>query len=504
MDHSPQNNLPKGYPRSTPQVAEMLGISNEESIRPDEVGHDDSPLNLPVVDAEAAHITPTTSAVHAETSPANSHDSHADSSAHASASHEEELSPFDVQKRSTLKTVLPYIAIFVVGIFLYYFYFSTFSFTSITNIFKKVKTNTSQTVSVTEKTTALEGLKKAQLKNYYTYMGQFYFDTSDVSVLDPDADNSHNGLTNFQKYLLNLNPKVYDSLGLGMADSQTLAAGIDPGTGDKLAGTRKELVDKYFDLEVANNRLSLGSLQNPNAESDSQALTQTGIPTYGQVAGASIGARNAGATAAGSIGYSPSIAYAPTTSVSNSRTAPATGQAPKLNSSSVSSTPAVSSPTGIPGQDFIGISTEKPAILEIPSQKITVPIIWTSDTKFFESDLKNGVVHYPGTPFPGEIGTSYISGHSSNYAWVKGNYNKVFDHLDQLQVGTSFTITVTVAGGKQAKLHYVVTKQQEFKPNDPAQFVNTAKSQVALSTCWPIGTTARRLVVYGELTQVEN
>ena len=54
---------------------------------------------------------------------------------------------------------------------------------------------------------------------------------SDPKILDPETDNSGNGLTNFQKYLLNLNPKSYDTLGLGEADSQTIAKGINPLTG---------------------------------------------------------------------------------------------------------------------------------------------------------------------------------------------------------------------------------------------------------------------------------
>jgi sortase A len=151
----------------------------------------------------------------------------------------------------------------------------------------------------------------------------------------------------------------------------------------------------------------------------------------------------------------------------------------------------------------LAINQKVNATLNIPSLKITVPIVWTTDTKNFERDLKSGVVHYPGTALPGESGTSYISGHSSNYAWAKGEYNKVFSKLGDLPDNSSFIVTVVQKNGQDARLHYVVIKRKEFSPTDQEQFRNTGDSLVALSTCWPIGSTKSRLVVFGKLTQVE-
>ena len=72
-----------------------------------------------------------------------------------------------------------------------------------------------------------------------------------LKILDPEYDNSGNGLINFQKYLLKLNPKSR-SVGLGMADSQALSLGIDPATGKPL-GEEKNLIAKYVDMEVVSN-----------------------------------------------------------------------------------------------------------------------------------------------------------------------------------------------------------------------------------------------------------
>ena len=80
---------------------------------------------------------------------------------------------------------------------------------------------------------------------------------------------------------------------------------------------------------------------------------------------------------------------------------------------------------------------------------------------------------------PGQIGESYIAGHSSNYAWEPGNYNHVFTQLGNLANDASFTITVTLNSGKQAVLDYVVTGRNQYAPTDISQFANGPTSTVA-------------------------
>lgn len=55
--------------------------------------------------------------------------------------------------------------------------------------------------------------------------------------------------------------------------------------------------------------------------------------------------------------------------------------------------------------------------------------------------LRQGPVHMAFSPLPGEIGNSYIVGHSSNYSWIVSNYNKVFAPLEKVSsVGDEFII----------------------------------------------------------------
>lgn len=356
---------------------------------------------------------------------------------------------------SVLKAMLPYLTVFAVAALVFYFFFSSVDFSK---VFRRTEK------PATPKETAIAGLQKQGLDDYYAWVHGFYFDVSNESIVDPNADNSGNGLSNFQKYLLNLNPKSYDSSGLGMADSEALAQGLNPLTGKALTETQAAIIKQYFDLEVIMNRLAVARLRTAQAK-------VAGVQVRGE-------------------SEFPAAASSRTTVFGN------TGE--------VSNLPVgvPSAPPPLNAQGLV-INTGIPARLEVPSLGINVPIIFSNDPKDFDRDLQVGVVHYPGTALPGQIGTTYISGHSSNFAWAKGSYNRVFSKLGNLADNTSFKITVVQENGKDARLHYVVIGRKEFQATDPEQFKNGGKSTVALSTCWPVGSTAKRLVVFGELTQVE-
>jgi len=56
--------------------------------------------------------------------------------------------------------------------------------------------------------------------------------------------------------------------------------------------------------------------------------------------------------------------------------------------------------------------------------------------------LRNGIVHLPFSPLPGEVGNSYIIGHTSNFINVESDYNEVFAPLlNAAKPGQEFTIT---------------------------------------------------------------
>jgi hypothetical protein len=90
-----------------------------------------------------------------------------------------------------------------------------------------------------------------------------------------------------------------------------------------------------------------------------------------------------------------------------------------------------------------------------PKYKIQVPLIYTTYEDLYNKNpdgsinftspidqgpiespvqqkLKDGVVHLAYTPLPGEVGNSYIVGHSSNFSSVKSAYNRIFKPIESV------------------------------------------------------------------------
>ena len=132
-------------------------------------------------------------------------------------------------------------------------------------------------------------------------------------------------------------------------------------------------------------------------------------------------------------------------------------------------------------------------ILESDPQKL-IGADWTSLQKTFQEDLKNGVIHYPGTAKPGQMGNAFITGHSSYYPWDPGRYKTVFARLNKLEVGDDIVVYYN-----QKKYHYVVREKKEVKNDDVSVLAQSNEKLITLMTCSPVGTNFKRLVVVGEL-----
>jgi len=464
----------KNLPQGTNELYSHLGVSSEvdpgvisgvSSDKPvtnndiaNNVANDTVPTALPVLNDKVSNPVPTSNKIPTSIDEALSE---VEPSTRDIVEKEKASKPFISKIPSGkimgfVKKSLPYIGVFAVGIIAFFILFTN---TSINNLFStatKTVTNTTQTQSGTNVT----AVPASQSTAYNSWIRSYFFDVTDSKILDPNYDYSGNGLTNYQKFLLGLNPVRQDTAEIGMSDSAALIAGIDPLTGEKMSDQRTQEIAANIDLEALSNKIALNSL-NSTPQVLGASTTVASTPVVNAY-----------------VNSSPSYTSA------------------NMNTSSDSQiTSRVSSTTPV--------NTKDTAQLDISTLKISVPIIWTSDPNNLETDLQSGVVHYPGTALPGEVGTAYISGHSSNYVWAKGKYNNIFAKLGDLKVDQSFTITATDTQGKKDIYHYTVTDTHVFSATDQQQFASINKSVVALSTCWPIGTSSKRLVVFGQLTQVD-
>ena len=113
--------------------------------------------------------------------------------------------------------------------------------------------------------------------------------------------------------------------------------------------------------------------------------------------------------------------------------------------------------------------------------------------------LTKGIVHLPFTPNPGELGNSYIVGHSSNYASVKSAYNYIFKDLGNAKVGDEFTIFNSLGKG----LIFKVFEKLEVNSADVDKAYQDFGSRRVVTLQASIlvnGKPLKRLLVRGELT----
>lgn len=104
--------------------------------------------------------------------------------------------------------------------------------------------------------------------------------------------------------------------------------------------------------------------------------------------------------------------------------------------------------------------------------------------------------HYPGTELPGEVGNSFIFGHSVlPWFFNPHNYKTIFSTLGDLEPGDKFYVTIN-----NHDLTYMVKSKKEVSPSkvNPLAEIEPSylnESTIVLMTCSPPGTRLRRLLV---------
>ncbi len=126
------------------------------------------------------------------------------------------------------------------------------------------------------------------------------------------------------------------------------------------------------------------------------------------------------------------------------------------------------------------------AIIDMPTIGVTKYVVAGVQT----ADLKKGPGHYPGTPFPGELGNASIAGHRTTYG-------EPFRHLDDLNLGDPIIITDLL--GRQ--FTYLVTNQQVVGATDSWVVATTDRNKaiLTLTTCHPEFSAKQRLIISAEL-----
>lgn len=136
----------------------------------------------------------------------------------------------------------------------------------------------------------------------------------------------------------------------------------------------------------------------------------------------------------------------------------------------------------------------------VPKIEASAPVFENVDSQNPHSylpALQKGVAHALGTSTPDKPGNSYIFAHSTDAFYNVGRYNAVFYLLGKLDTGDE--INVYYRGEKYI---YIVQEKKVVDPESVKYLGNLGGDTLTLQTCYPPGTTSKRLIVIAN--KVEN
>lgn len=121
-----------------------------------------------------------------------------------------------------------------------------------------------------------------------------------------------------------------------------------------------------------------------------------------------------------------------------------------------------------------------------------LPNIDASREEIYLAALQEGVAHTLGTSFPGEKGHIFLFAHSTDYFWNVGSYNAVFYLLYKLEEGDQVDLFY-----KGQRYVYKVLGKTIVDPQEVQYLTRKSNKEfLTLQTCWPPGTTLKRLLVF--------
>jgi len=112
------------------------------------------------------------------------------------------------------------------------------------------------------------------------------------------------------------------------------------------------------------------------------------------------------------------------------------------------------------------------------------------NSKTYQLALTQGVAHASGSATPDQSGNIFIFAHSAGNWYQANQYNAVFYLLNKLVKGDEINLYF------QKKLYnYSVEEVKLVNANEINYLNNNPKNQLTLMTCWPPGTTLKRLII---------
>ena len=115
----------------------------------------------------------------------------------------------------------------------------------------------------------------------------------------------------------------------------------------------------------------------------------------------------------------------------------------------------------------------------------------------YQRALTKGVAHAKGSAYPGQFGNVFMFSHSSVDFYQASRYNSIFYLLSKLERGDDIYIFYN-----KVKIKYSVTEKKIVEANNISYLSNNSKDHtLTLMTCWPAGTSLKRLIVVAQVAE---
>lgn len=123
------------------------------------------------------------------------------------------------------------------------------------------------------------------------------------------------------------------------------------------------------------------------------------------------------------------------------------------------------------------------------------PNIDPSNKSEYLAVLQKGIAHAKGTVFPGMGGNIYLFAHSTDNFWDVGRYNAIFYLLKELSPRDQIVVYF-----ENRRYNYAVSETRIIESSDVNYLLKSQEGEetLILQTCWPPGTTWKRLLVFAK------
>lgn len=140
--------------------------------------------------------------------------------------------------------------------------------------------------------------------------------------------------------------------------------------------------------------------------------------------------------------------------------------------------------------------SQKENSLEIPKVGVTAPlIIIENSNNNLDKELDRGVVFFPESVLPGEIGQTIILGHSAPSNWPKVNYEGVFSNIADLKENDEIILYFNHQKYTYSVNQKIFLEEGGEIPNN----IETSENTLLLISCWPPGKNIQRVIIESTL-----